>query len=117
MIIISILNLYLINMPRIARVVIPGVPHHCVQRGNYRQKIFSTDHDRIHYLEIINTYRIKYELEIWAYCLMNNHVHFIVVPSKQESMARTFNMAHMCYAQYYNQKINQQGHLWQGRFY
>jgi putative transposase len=104
-------------MPRIARVVVPGVPHHCVQRGNYRQKIFISDHDRTYYLKLINTYSIKYSLEIWAYCLMNNHVHFIVVPSRPESMAKTFNMAHMCYAQYYNNKISQQGHLWQGRFF
>ena len=104
-------------MPRIPRIVIPGIPHHCVQRGNYRQRIFLNNNDRVQYLEWINEYRQKYALEIWAYCLMINHVHFIVVPKKMDSMAKTFSLAHMRYSQYCNSKLNRKGHLWQARFY
>lgn len=104
-------------MPRISRIVIPGIPHHCVQRGNYKQRVFLTDHDRLKYLEWIDKYSKKYGLEIWAYCLMINHVHFVVVPKKIDSMAKTFKQVHMLYSQYYNQKSNKQGHLWQARFY
>jgi putative transposase len=104
-------------MPRIPRIVITGIPHHCVQRGNYRQRIFLRKEDRIKYLAWIKEYSKKYELEIWAYCLMINHVHFIAVPQKLDSMARTFNTVHMLYSQYYNRKLNKKGHLWQGRFY
>ncbi len=104
-------------MPRIPRIVIPGIPHHCVQRGNYRQTIFLSEQDRIKYLSWINEYSKRYQLDIWAYCLMINHVHFIVVPQKSDSIAKTFNTVHMMYSQYYNRKQNKKGHLWQGRFY
>ncbi len=104
-------------MPRIARVVAVGLPHHITQRGNYRQDVFLDVDDRRQYLFWIQEYSIKYGLSILAYCLMQNHVHFIAVPAKENSLAKTFNAAHMRYAQYFNKKLKQRGHLWQGRFY
>lgn len=104
-------------MPRIARAVAVGLPHHITQRGNYRQVIFSQDDDYHQYLEWLRYYSDIYLLKIWAYCLMNNHVHFVAVPETGESMARTFNTLHMRYAQYMNAKQGDTGHLWQGRYY
>lgn len=104
-------------MPRIARAVAVGLPHHITQRGNYRQVIFGQDDDYRQYLEWLKYYSDKYLLKIWAYCLMNNHVHFVAVPETGESMARTFNTVHMRYAQYVNAKQGDRGHLWQGRYY
>lgn len=100
-----------------ARVVAVGLPHHITQRGNYRQDVFLNGNDRKQYLSWINEYSIKYGLSILAYCLMRNHIHFIATPAKNDSMARTFNTAHMRYSQYFNKKLKQRGHLWQGRFY
>jgi len=48
---------------------------------------------------------------------MNNHVHFVCVPGREDSLARTFNALHMRYSQYVNQRRKASGHLWQGRFY
>lgn len=104
-------------MPRIARVVEIGMPHHITQRGNYRQKVFEKKEDFQKYISWINEYSEKYGLSILAYCLMTNHVHFIAIPDKKESMSLAFNMAHMRYAQYINKKKKACGHLWQGRFY
>ncbi|MFA5356791.1 MAG: transposase [Candidatus Omnitrophota bacterium] len=104
-------------MPRIARVVAVGLPHHITQRGNYKQKVFFSADNRKRYLAWLKEYSAKYGLSILAYCLMPNHVHFVAVPDKKDSLARTFNVAHMCYAQYLNKQLNQRGHLWQGRFY
>ena len=104
-------------MPRIARVVAVGLPHHITQRGNYRQEVFLNADDRKQYLAWIKEYSIKYGLFILAYCLMQNHVHFIAIPAESDSLARTFNTAHMRYSQYFNKKLKQRGHLWQGRFY
>ncbi len=104
-------------MPRIARVVVPEMPHHVTQRGNYQQKVFMEDIDRRLYLRWIKEYSDRYSLKIWAYCLMDNHVHYVVVPQRMDSMARTFNQAHMRYSQYINNKMGKRGHLWQGRFY
>jgi putative transposase len=104
-------------MSRKARIVIPGLAHHITQRGNYRQQVFYSQKDFQKYSYWMNTYAEKYRVKILAYCLMKNHVHFIVVPSDKEGLARLFNAAHMLYSQYRNSKTDQTGHLWQGRFY
>ena len=104
-------------MPRHPRMVIPGLPHHITQRGNYRQTIFKGSEDFQRYCYWINMYAAKYKLEILAYCLMSNHVHFIAVPRQPDSLALTFNVAHMRYAQHVHAKEERKGHLWQGRFF
>lgn len=104
-------------MPRRARIVIPGMPHHVTQRGNYQQVVFDNDTDFRTYCYLMKKYQEKYVVDILAYCLMNNHVHFIVVPYEFHSLAILFNTVHMCYAQYKNQIKDRKGHLWQGRFY
>ena len=104
-------------MPRIARVVVPGCPHHITQRGNYKQIVFEEKRDYKKYLSWIAKYSKEYGLKILAYCLMPNHVHFIGVPKKKNSLAKTFNTCHMMHSQYFNKKKRKTGHLWQGRFY
>ncbi len=104
-------------MPRISRAVAIGFPHHITQRGNYRQTVFGTDEDFRVYLQWLQKYSAKYSLKIWAYCLMNNHVHFIAVPMKNDSLSKTLNALHMMYSRYFNQKSGGNGHLWQGRFF
>ncbi|WP_419785528.1 transposase [Pseudodesulfovibrio sp.] len=64
-------------MSRIARIVVPGEPHHIIQRGNRRLPTFFKDDDYIHYLKSMRFWCDKHEVEIWAYCLMTNHVHLI----------------------------------------
>ncbi len=104
-------------MARIARIVAPGHPYHVTQRGNYRQAVFRNDEDRSRYLSWVNEYSRKFHLSVWAYCLMDNHVHFIVQPLEETSLAKAFSVAHMRYAQYFNKERKVSGHLWQGRFY
>jgi len=79
--------------------------------------VFKSRKDRKQYLALIQEYSEKFGLSILAYCLMNNHVHFIAVPSRENSLAKTFNNTHMRYAQYFNKKLKAKGHLWQGRYY
>ena len=104
-------------MPRIARAVAVGFPHHVTQRGNYRQTVFQNDEDYLQYIEWLKQYSKKYTLNIWAYCLMSNHVHFIVVPMEADSLGKTYNTLHMRYSQHANMKHDSRGHLWQGRFF
>jgi putative transposase len=104
-------------MPRIARVVATGLPHHVTQRGNRRAVVFFDDDDRRFYLRFLQHYRKKHRLDILAYCLMPNHIHLVVIPENPSSLARTLAETHMRYAKYINWKLNQNGHLWQGRFY
>ena len=102
-------------MPRIARVVFAGVPHHITQRGNRRADVFWTDDDRQKYLALLHEYAARHQLLVWAYCLMTNHVHFVAVPGRAESLAATFKPVDMRYSQYVNQTQRLTGHLWQGR--
>ena len=102
-------------MPRIARSVFPGVPHHVAQRGNRRADVFWTDEDRRRYVALLHEYAAQHALQVWAYCLMTNHVHFVVVPGRADSLARTFKPVDMRYAQYVNRTQRLTGHLWQGR--
>jgi putative transposase len=104
-------------MPRTARIVIPKYPYHVTQRGNYRQEIFQDREDQIKYLSWIEEYSKKYQMLVYAYCLMNNHIHFICTPLSKNSLAKVFSSVHMRYSQYYNKKLKARGHLWQGRFY
>lgn len=104
-------------MPRIARVVAVGYPHHITQRGNYGQDIFTNDAEREKYLSLIHDESKRYELVILAYCLMKNHVHFIVVPAKEDTMGKVFKYVNMKYSQYFNKKRKVTGHLFQGRFF
>ena len=104
-------------MPRRARIVAENLPHHITQRGNSCQKVFKDDTDNRKYLNWVQEYSEKYKLSILAYCLMPNHIHFIAIPHKEDSLAKTFNTAHMRYAQYANKKMQRSGHLWQGRFF
>jgi len=104
-------------MPRLERIVIPGVPHHVVQWGNNCQTLFETEADHDIYLELLAERARDAQLEVWAYCLMPTHVHLVVTPVKADSLARGIGQAHSCYAQHVNQTTGRRGHLWEGRYY
>ena len=69
-----------------ARVVVPHYPHHVTQRGNRRQKTFFSDDDYRSYLELMSQSCRGCGTEIWAYCLMPNHVHLVMVPSREDGL-------------------------------
>ena len=102
---------------RLARIVAPGFPHHITQRGNRHADVFFEPSDRQMYLSLLRRYSGKHGLSIWAYCLMTNHVHVVAVPQAADSLARTLRDAHQAYAVYQNRRQDQNGHLWQGRFF
>ena len=103
-------------MPRIARVVAPGLPHHVTQRGNRRQQTFFCTEDYQAYLTFMADWCRKCRVEIWAYCLMPNHVHLIAVPQSEDGLRRAIGEAHKKYSNRINSRENWRGHLWQGRF-
>jgi len=103
-------------MARIARVVAPGYPHHVTQRGNRRQQTFFNDEDYKSYLDLMSEWCGKYQVEIWAYCLMPNHVHLIAVPQTKEGLKLAVGEAHRRYTRRINFREGWRGYLWQGRF-
>ncbi len=104
-------------MARMTREVFVGVPHHVTQRGNGRQDIFFCERDRSVYLDTLFDYAERYSLRVCGYCLMTNHVHFVVIPMRLESLARVFGRTHSDYARYRNVCRSTCGHFWQARFY
>jgi putative transposase len=104
-------------MPRNARCVVPGVACHITQRGVDRGKVFFSARDRIYYLQLLKNELVDGGLRVLSYCLMSNHVHFVVVPERADALAITFQRTHGRYAQYLNVRRNRTGHLWQNRFF
>ena len=103
-------------MARLARVVIPGLPHHVTQRGNRREPVFFGEDDYRAYLDLVSAAAQRSGTAIWAYCLMPNHVHFIMVPADPDGLRRTFAEAHRRYTGRIHARQKWTGHLWQGRF-
>lgn len=103
-------------MARLARIVVPGLPYHIIHRGNRRQNVFFRNEDRTRYLDILNLQAKSFGLEIWAYCLMNNHVHLIVVPESEESLSAAIGETHKSYTRMINFREKWRGSLWEGRF-
>lgn len=103
-------------MVRLARVVVPELPHHVIHRGNRRQNVFFSDNDKASYLNILNLQVKLFALEVWAYCLMDNHVHLIVVPKDEESLSQAIGETHKLYTRMINFREKWRGSLWEGRF-
>lgn len=112
----SALQSVFLDMARRARLVIPDLPHHVVQRGVRRMAVFWDASDYATYLRLLRRAADRYDLRILTYCLMPNHVHLIVVPPSEESLPRSLQWAHSRYAEYANQRHDWTGHLWQQRF-
>jgi putative transposase len=104
-------------MPRTARLVVPNLPHHVTQRGNRKQKVFFCDEDRFFYMNLICKCAEKSDLILWAYCLMENHTHLIVVPQNTAGLAKGIGKAHQRYTRAINRREDWKGFLWQGRFH
>jgi putative transposase len=106
-----------LQMPRLARAIAVGFPHHITQRGTNREAVFFTNTDRAVYLDLLRTSARRASLRILAYCLMPNHVHIVAVPDQPDALAVALRRAHGRYANYLNARRGRTGHLWQNRFY
>ncbi len=103
-------------MPRAARVIVPGMPHHVTQRGNQRQLVFFEPADYRAWLQIAAAVFPREGVEVWAYCLMPNHTHLIATPSDERGLARAMSVLNATYARRLHSKRKLSGHLWQGRY-
>jgi len=104
-------------MPRNARTVVPSIPYHITQRGTNRQRVFFADGDRSLYLRLIRERQGAAEVRVLAYCLMTNHVHLVVLPEREDSLASLFGYVNGRYAQALNIRKGRSGHLWQARYF
>ena len=103
-------------MARLARVVIPHVPHHITQRGVRSMDVFSCNRDRTLYLDLLREHGQRFGLEILAYCLMSNHIHLVAIPKNEQSLGKGLGEAHKRYTRMFNFRSGARGYLFQGRF-
>ena len=106
-----------ISVPRFPRLVVPGLPHHVTQRGVRRQRTFFDASDYAEYLDVALELLDEWPVTFWAYCLMPNHVHAVVVPDERDSLSKYFAALHRRYARRTNLRHDWLGHLWQKRFF
>jgi putative transposase len=103
-------------MARLARAVVAGLPHHVTQRGNRREAIFLEAGDHVVYRYLLAAQTRKACVEVWAYCLMPNHVHLILNPSREDGLGLAVGEAHRPYTNFINARGRWTGHLFQSRF-
>jgi putative transposase len=103
-------------MPRRARLSLPGIPWHIIQRGNNRSACFYTDEDYYRYLDTLKEQADKHGYLIHAYVLMTNHVHLLLTPQKEESASLLMKHLGQRYVQYINRTYKRSDTLWEGRF-
>ena len=103
-------------MPRRARISIPGIPWHIIQRGNNRSACFYADEDYQFYLQHLKEQSEKHSCKIHAYVLMTNHVHLLLTPEKEGSASQLMKNLGQRYVQYINRTYRRSGTLWEGRF-
>ncbi|HEY4354503.1 MAG TPA: transposase [Acidobacteriaceae bacterium] len=99
-----------------ACIVIPGLSHHVTQRGNRREAIFFREGDHEIYKDLLAEQVDKWQVEVWAYCFMPNHVHLILNPATPEGLGRAVGEAHRRYTNFINARGRWTGHLFQSRF-
>jgi putative transposase len=104
------------QLARLARAVFPGIPHHVTQRGNGRQQTFFSDADYISYRDLLREHCAAASVAVWAWVLMPNHVHLILLPADEDGLRRALARVHRIYAGRIHARLRRIGHFWQGRF-
>lgn len=104
-------------MPRTSRVLLPNYPHHIVQRGHNRQAVFAEDADYQYYLETLRTWKVEFDVQVYAYCLMTNHVHLLLEPPDEvAALGRLMKRLAGRQTRYVNRLESRSGSLWEGRY-
>lgn len=103
-------------MPRLPRYVLPGQPQHVIQRGNNRSPIFIADEDYGCFRHYLQEACSRHDCHIHAYVFMTNHIHLLLTPNAEDSIAKTMQSVGRRYVQYFNTSYQRTGTLWEGRY-
>ena len=104
-------------MPGTARILLPDLCAHLTQRGNQRAEMFFSEADYTAYLRLWRDITGRYALSVLGYCLMPNHVHWIIWAHEPAAISRAFGLISQRYSQYLNIREGNTGHRWQNRFF
>lgn len=103
-------------MARLPRFVIAGQPQHIILRGNNRDVIFRSEADYLFLLEKLQAACEKHDVQLHAYVLMTNHLHFLMTPNEESGLSKVMQMLGRYYVQYFNFTHNRTGTLFEGRY-
>ncbi|MBN1006601.1 transposase [Amphritea pacifica] len=103
-------------MPRLGRLVLPGYPHHIVQRGHNKQVVFAEDRDYQYYLNTLAEFKDEFQVVVHAYCLMTNHVHLLLEPETASGLGELMKRLAGRQTRYFNKQEGRRGTLWEGRY-
>ena len=101
-------------MPRLPRLDVIG-HYHIVNRGVDKRVVYKDEEDFHHFLKLLCSASLIYEVTVHSYVLMSNHYHLLIETS-QENLSKYMKHINAYYAMYFNKKYKRSGHLWQGRF-
>jgi REP element-mobilizing transposase RayT len=103
-------------MPRMGRIVLPEYPHHVVQRGHDRNVVFTEASDFRYYLDTLVEFKDVYGVQVYAYCLMANHVHLLLAPSDYRGLGQLMKRLAGRQTRYRNRLERRSGTLLEGRY-
>jgi putative transposase len=103
-------------MPRSARLILPKSFYHIMARGNNKNIIFKSDEDYNYYLSLIAKYKAEHPFDLYHYCLMPNHIHFLIKTDKGADFSTFMKKINLAYFYHYKQTYGWVGHFWQDRF-
>ncbi len=103
-------------MPRPTRISLAGLVYHIINRGNNRQDVFKDEEDFLTYIKAIKRFKEKYSFKLYGYCLMDNHTHLVIEPTKTATLSKIIQSITLSHIRLYHLKYSSSGHLWQGRF-
>ncbi|HEY3426681.1 MAG TPA: transposase [Negativicutes bacterium] len=102
-------------MARKLRIHYPGAVNHVIVRGNNREAVFREEEDKAKYLFFVAKYQQKYQFNLYAYVIMDNHAHLLVAV-ENEPLAKIMQGIQQSYTQYYNRKYTRVGHVFEQRY-
>ncbi|PIV12645.1 MAG: transposase [Candidatus Nealsonbacteria bacterium CG03_land_8_20_14_0_80_36_12] len=103
-------------MPRPLRITTPNLPFHILDRGNNRQIVFQEKEDFAYFLKLLKRYKKELKFKLYHFCLMPNHIHFVIEPTIESSLPKIMMRLTLAYSLYFNKKYRGVGHVWQGRY-
>jgi len=103
-------------MPRPLRITVSNLPFHILDRGNNRQIVFREEEDFIYFLKLLKRYKKELKFKLYHFCLMPNHIHFMIEPTIAGSLPKIMMRLTLAYSVYFNKKYGGVGHVWQGRY-
>jgi len=103
-------------MPRIARGLAARNIYHVLNRGNDRQEVFHNNEDYITFIKLMKGAKELYQVKIFAYCLMPNHFHIVLMPELSEGLSKCMQWLMTSHVRCYHRIYGTSGHVWQGRF-